>query len=624
MQPGVRVRQQNNSNFVGFLKSVSGSIGIGSTLITTSVGAGFTSGFRTYSNINLESLTGRGVGAKVNLSVNGGVAIAATVSVGGTGYVNGDALTIDYAQTDGLGSGLILSIPNNVGVITAINSLLLDRVVGSPVQNANDVLYYIGVAGTNTLPNSNVTYINIIADGLHFKVSHNNHGMYSNNDRVTLFSLQSDQKPVTLSASYSTSSTDNIPVSSVGIFTSFEGVPVTPSTNPGYILINNEIIRYTGVNTSTNVLTNITRKIDGTFGNTHPINSNVFKYELNGVSLRRINKTHDLSETDLNTYPTDLDYYYVKINPAISGSDRTTGNANQFPELYFREDKSCGSNDDVIIVSNPNTPGATQNIPFNTVNANLQSLRPPGTALSAKIRTFSGSTPHSNLISFIDQGFVDLDLEGDTTFQSPRIICSKINETTHLSNFPGNKSLTIEATLNTDNEKVSPVIDLDRCNLITVANRINSPISNYLTDPRATSISEDPTAAIYISKPVFLEKPADNLQVFFDAFRHFSNDIRVCYRIFRTDRGEIGNTSWELFPGHENLDINSNIIDISKNNGKSDKFKTPSTTGNDFKSYQFTMPNIPQFNGYQIKIHMIGTNSSFVPRIRDLRVIASI
>ena len=624
LQPGVRVRQQNNSNFVGFLKSVSGSIGIGSTLITTSIGAGFTSGFTTYSNINLESLTGRGVGAKVNLSVNGGVAIAATVSIGGTGYVTGDALTIDYAQTDGLGSGLILSIPNNVGVITAINSLLLDRVIGNPVQNANDILYYIGTAGTNTLPNSNVTYINIIADGLHFKVSHNNHGMYSDNDRVTLFSLQSDQKPVTLSASYSTSSTDNIPVSSVGIFTSFEGVPVTPSTNPGYILINNEIIRYGNVNASTNVLTNITRNIDGTFGNDHPINSNVFKYELNGVSLRRINKTHNLSETNLNKYPTDLDYYYIKINPAISGSDRTTGNANQFPELYFREDKSCGSNDDVIMVSNPNTPGATQNIPFNIVNANLQSLRPAGTTLSAKIRTFSGSTPHSNLISFIDQGFVDLDLEGNTSFQSPRIICSKINETTHLSNFPGNKSLTIEVTLNTDSEKVSPVIDLDRCSLITVANRINSPISNYITDPRVTSISEDPTAAIYISRPVFLEKPADNLQVFFDAFRHFSNDIRVCYRIFRTGRGQIGNTSWELFPGHENLDINSNIIDISKNNGKSDKFKTSSTTQNDFKSYQFTMPNIQQFNGYQIKINMTGTNSSFVPRIRDLRVIASI
>jgi hypothetical protein len=39
----------------------------------------------------------------------------------------------------------------------------------------------------------------------------------------------------------------------------------------------------------------------------------VFKYELNGVSLRRINKTHNFSDADLVTYPTDLDHYYVKV-----------------------------------------------------------------------------------------------------------------------------------------------------------------------------------------------------------------------------------------------------------------------------------------------------------------------
>ena len=624
LQPGIRIGQQNNPNFTGFLKSVSGSVGIGSTLIITSVGSGFTSGFRTYSNINLQSITGRGIGAKVNLSVNGGVAIGATVSIGGTGYVIGDSFTVDYAQTDGLGSGLILSVQNSVGIISAVNSLLIDRVQGSPIQNSTDILYYIGAGGSNILPNANVKYINTIADGLHFKVNHNNHGMYSDNDVVSLSSLQSDQKPSTTNSSYSASSTDNIVLSSVGIFTSFEGIPVAPSINPGYILINNEIISYTGVNTETSSLSGITRKIDGSFANNHPVDSNVFKYEMNGVSLRRINKTHSLTETDSNIYSTDLDFYYIKINPAISGSDRTIGNVNSFPELYFREDKSCGSNDEVTLVSNPNTPKATQNIPFNQVNANIQTLKPVGTTVTGIIRTFSGSSPDSNLISFIDQGFVDLDLDGSTSFGSPRIICSKINETTHLSNFPGNKSLTIELTMGTDNEKVSPIIDLDRCNLITTSNRINSKISNYVNDFRVNSISEDPTAAIYISRPVFIEKPADNLKVFFEAFKHSSNDIRVCYRIFRSDRGDVSSTSWELFPGYDNLDINSNIIDISKNNGRSDKFKTPSSTLSDFKSYEFTMPNIPQFNGYQIKIHMTGTNSAYVPKIRDLRVIASI
>ena len=620
---GVRVLQQNNSKFVGFIRTLSGSIQIASNLTITSTGAGFTSGFRTYPNVDLVPITGRGVGAKVDLSVNGGVAVAATVSVGGTGYSIGDALEVNYSQTDGLGDGLILSIPNSVGIISAVNGLLLDRVQGNLVQNTSDFLYYVGTGGTALLNNANVTYIDTISDGLHFKVHHSNHGMYSSSDRVTLISLQTDQRPEKLSSSYSTSSTENITLSSVGIFTSFENLPVS-SINPGYILIQNEVIRYTGIITSSNILTGITRKIDSTLANSYDLNTDVFKYELNGVSLRRINKTHNLSQTDLDTYPTDLDYYYIKINMNSSGTNRTSGNPNAFSELYFREDKSCGSNDDVPLVSSDTTPSATQNIPFNQVRPNIQTLLPQQTTISGTIRTFSGSSPDSNLISFIDQGFVELNLDGNTEFQSPRIICSSINEQTHLADFPGKKSLTIELTMKTDNQYVSPQIDLDRTNLITTANRINYKISNYATDPRANSVIDDPTAAIYISKPVFLAKPADNLKVFFDAYRHFSNDIRVMYRIFRVDRSDITNTPWQLFPGYTNLDINSNIINEAKNDGTSDKLKSASISPTDFKSYEFTIPHLPQFSGYQIKIHMLGTNSSFVPKIKDLRVIASI
>jgi hypothetical protein len=623
LQSGVRILQQNNSKFVGFLKSLSGAIQVPSNLPITVSGIGFTSGFRTYSNVDLISITGKGVGAKVDLSVNNGVAIAATVSVGGTGYDVGNSLTINYSQTDGLGDNLILSIPNSAGIISAFNGLLIDRIQGDLVENTSDSLYYVGTAGTVALPGANVTYVNTVEDGLHLKVNHNNHGMYASNDRVTLISLQSDQRPETLNSSYSSTSTGDIVLSSVGIFTSFENIQVS-AINPGYIQIGNEVISYTGVNVGSNSLTGITRKIDGTFANQYESNQNVFKYELNGVSLRRINKTHSLSEVDLNKFPTDLDYYYVKINMNSSGTNRTTGNPNGFPELYFREDKSCGSYSDVAIVSSDTTPSATQNIPFNQVRANIQTLLPQQTSISGKIRTFSGSTPDSNLISFIDQGFVDLDLDGTTTFQSPRIICSKINEETFLTEFPGKKSLTVELTMKTDSKYVSPVIDLDRVNLITVANRINSKVTNYITDPRINSPENDPVAAVYLSTPVFLEKPADNLKVFFDAYRHVTNDIRVMYRIFRVDQSGIENIPFELFPGYDNLDVNSNIIDISKNNGTSDKFRTPSTGFNDFKSYEFTMQTLPQFTGYQIKIHMLGTNSSFVPKIKDLRVIASI
>ena len=618
---GVTILQNNNGNFRGNLKSVIGAIGIGSTLTISSVGSAFTTGFKTYSNINLVPLTGRGIGGKVDLSVQSGVAIAATVSVGGTGYVYGDALTVDYSQTDNLGKNLILSIPNNVGVISAFNSLLIDRVQGTPQQNSTDILFYVGMAGTSSLANANITYINTITDGLHFKVTHYNHGMYSSNDRVILSGLEPNAKPQTLNSSYSSSSTDAIVLSSVGIFTSFENVPVS-SLNPGYISIDSEVIKYTGVVTSTSSLIGITRKVDGTIAGSYSSGLPVYKYEVNGVSLRRINKNHNLSEADQTTYPNDLDYYYIKVGMNTGGTDRTTGNANGFPELFFTSDKSCGSYDIVPLTGSPKGPKATQNIPFNSFLPNFQIMLPEKTNITAKARTFSASTPDSDLISFVDQGFEDVSLIKTTELRSPRLIASKINENIQLTDFPGNKSFTMELELNTKDSRVSPMIDLDRTNVITIANRINSKISNYATDGRVNSINDDPTAATYLSKVVRLEKSADNLKVFFDAFRHSSSDIRVCFRLFRADSNS--EPLWELFPGYTNLDDNGQVKNPKNNDGLPDRKVLSASSEDDFKSYDYTASSLPQFKGFQIKILMSGTNSSFVPKIRDLRAIASI
>jgi len=618
---GVTILQNNNGNFRGNLKSVVGSIGIGSTLSVTSPGSAFTTGFKTYSNVNVIALTGSGVGAKVNLSVQGGVAIAATVSVGGTGYVYGDALEVDYSQTDNLGNNLILSIPNNIGVISAFNSLLIDRVQGTPQQNSTDILFYVGTAGTVSLSNANVTYIKTISDGLHFKVSHYNHGMYATNDRVVLSGLESDLKPQTLNSSYTASSTDSIIVNSVGIFTSFENIPVS-SLNPGYILIDSEVIKYTGVVTSTNSLTGISRKVDGTIAGSYSSGNSVYKYELNGVSLRRINKTHNLSAANQTIYPNDLDFYYIKVGMNTGGTDRTTGNANGFPELFFKADKSCGSYDIVPLMGSPKGPKATQNIPFNSFLTNFQIMLPEKTNITAKARTFSASTPDSNLISFVDQGFEDISLVKTNELSSPRLVASQINENTYLQDFPGNKSFTIELELTSEDTKVSPMIDLDRTNVITIANRINSKVKNYATDGRVNSLTDDPTAATYLSKIVRLEKAADNLKVYFDALRHSSSDIRVCYRLFRGDSNSA--PLWELFPGYNNLDDNGQVKNAKDNNGLPDKKVLSASSEEDFRSYEFTASFLPQFKGFQIKILMSGTNSSFVPLIRDLRAIASI
>lgn len=620
---GVTILQNNNGTFSAKLKSLVGSIGINSALTITSPGTAFTSSSITYSNVNLVSLTGNGSGAKINISVSGGVAVAATVSIGGTGYASGDSLSVNYSETGGFGKNLILTIPNNAGIISSFNSLIIENVQGNPLQDSTSTLVYVGSSGTTTLSNATVTYVNDITDGLHFRVKHNNHGMYSKSDFVSITGLESDQKPQTLNSSYTSSSTSDIVLSAVGIFTSFENIPVS-SLNPGYVMIDNEIIKYTGVTTSTNSLTGIVRGIDSTVPSSYSQSTQVFKYELNGVSLRRLNKTHDLSTVDYSKYSNDLDYYYIKVGMTTSGVDRSPSNAGGVPALFFNQNKTCGSYDPIQLTGSNKTPKASQNIPFNLIRPNVQTMTPQGTSISAKIRTFSGGSPDNNkIIPFVDQGFEDISLTSNNFLSTPRIICSKVNEFAYLQDYPGRKSFTMEFKLSTTDSKVSPMIDLDRVNIITTSNRLNSKVSNYAKDPRVNSLRDDPTAASYVTKIVRLERGSDNLKVFFDAYRDSSNDIRVLYRLFRSD-SDPTTQLWELFPGYDNLDENNEIISPENNNGRPDKMVLASTFPGQFGSYEFTAKNLPLFNGFQIKILLSGTNTTFVPLIRDLRIIASI
>ena len=615
---GNTISQTSNTNFISNLVSKVGAVGIGSTLTLTNVGSGFTSDPTTYSNINLISLTGFGKNAKVNLSVSSGIALTATIIDGGTGYAPGDTLTVSSTDTSNLGKNLILTIPNNVGIISAVNSIIVDNIQGKVNTTSGYTIINNGIEITG----ATVTSTNNINDGLHFKVNHQNHGMYSSINQVTLSGIESDIAPVKLTADYSSTSTSDITLNSIGTLATFENLAVG-ANNPGYVIIDNEIIKYTGTNGNT--LTGISggRGIDNTVPTLHLANASVFKYEFNGVSLRRINKTHKFTDVDLVKYPIELDSYHIKIDQANSGADRSTGNTNSYAELFFKQTKSGGTYSSTPTVGSFNGPKATQNITFNSIRPNIQTLLPVKTSIEARIRTTTGTSVNGTEISFADRGFEDISLNSTNQLSETSAIYSKVNELSNLTTLPGNRSFTMELLLSTGDRKVSPMIDLHRVNIITTMNRIDNPVSDFVLEPRVNQLNGDPNAAIYVSKLVKLQKSADSLKVLFDAYRHSTNDIRVMYRLLRNDTPN-SQQLYEFFPGYDNLDENGNVINSSKNNGRSDRFVQASNTLNNFGNYEFTGKNITPFNGFQIKIIMTGTNQSYVPLIRDLRAIASI
>jgi len=97
---------------------------------------------------------------------------------------------------------------------------------------------------------------------------------------------------------------------------------------------------------------------------------------------------------------------------------------------------------------------------------------------------------------------------------SPRMIASRINETTSLPNLPnGNKSFTLNLTLSSLGNSLSPMVDLDRMAVILTSNRLNQPITDYTTDNRVNTLKDDPNAFVYASKQVTLESGATGIKI---------------------------------------------------------------------------------------------------------------
>ena len=179
-------------------------------------------------------------------------------------------------------------------------------------------------------------------------------------------------------------------------------------------------------------------------------------------------------------------------------------------------------------------------------------------------------------------------------------------------------------TLETTNSFVSPVIDLERTNIVLTSNRINNPISNYITDNRVNSLFEDPTACTYISRENVLKTPATSIKVLLNAHINQYSDIRVYYAISDSQNFD---PIFIPFPGYDNLNARGEIIQIENSDGTPDSFVSKSDANSFFardlayKEYTFTVSNLPAFKSYRIKISLTSSNQAYVPRIRDLRTI---
>ena len=580
------------------------------TLNIINAGIGFTpsSGYLEYTGVELVNITSNGRNAKADITINNGIAVGATISEyvassGGQGYVVGDVLGISTIGNNDLGRNLRLSLVS----IANTNELLLDNVQGDFITGAGNTVQFINNSGLRTDLNASfggnvlIDGINdVVSDGIHFTVNHKNHGMNFADNRVAISGVESDILPVKLTAALNASSTAPITVDATTGFDTFENVGVG-TTNLGYLKIGEEIVSYESA--SGNTITITERGIDSTVAKNYLSGTRVFKYEVGNVSLRRVNKTHNLNNVTAAS-PRTFDTYKVKLDMGSSGVGRSTGES--FPILYMGETKSTGGN----------KIKATQNIPFEILTPQIQHVTVSGTNIDAEVRTISGASISGTEIPYIDQGFEAISISRSNYFSTPRIIASKVNEDAKLTTLPGNKSMTMRLNLGTIDSRVSPVIDTQRMSVIYTSNRVDSVISNYVTDSRVNGIDTDPTAFQYLSKEISLENPATSLKIIVDVYKDRDADVRGFFAI--ADHQNF-NPIYEAFPGFNNINERGQIIDVANNDGSSDTFVSPAE---DYREHTFTIDELPSFKSYRVKLLLTSTNQANPPKIRNLRVIA--
>lgn len=608
---GRKISESTKTSNFGFISGKGGTPD--ATVNVLSGGSNYAFGGAPYV-VSTYPITGSGSGLTLTIAPVDGVLVGGggvVIDNPGSGYDVGDVVGIVTSSVTSLsGSGARIGITS----ITNITTITLDNVQGGSFTNGSSLVYVNNSNQRVTLGSTTITASSDIRSGGRFRVSHFNHGMYAKNNKVEISNVLPNYPPISITAEVTSSdSLIKVAAGDTSSFGTFEGLPVS-ATNPGYILVggsDGEIISYQSVGVD-GTITVISRGEDSTIPLDYNIGTLIYKYELNGISLRRINTTHDLAD-DFITY----DGYSIDVDLTKNGVNRSADNISipNSPKLCFNSLESIGGNG----------VRASENIHYDSLIPRYDVITPGSlTSATVTVRTVSGTSIDGQEVSFVDQGFEPVQLNQINKLSSTRIVCSRINETTYLTGLPRNKSFTTAITLETADSNLSPAIIFNTGTTEFRSNIINRPVLDYITDGTTNTRNGDLHAAVYVSNVVRLQQQAKGLKVILTACRPPSADLRVLYSLIRPDSSEI-DQSFELFPGYRNLTTNINgelvPIDSNRNDGTPDSI-VPASLNDQFLEYEYTADNLDFFTGYQIKVVLSGTDQANPPRLRDIRTIA--
>ena len=352
---------------------------------------------------------------------------------------------------------------------------------------------------------------------------------------------------------------------------------------------------------------------------------------LAGIPISEINTQADVASTSFSTthdvhYPTQ-DTYFIKV--ASNATESTDGG---------------GYNVKV-----------SSNVQYDFLYTNLNAIQNQFTKVASKIKTTTGTSINNTIssqllgqntssdyyqaVGALDTAFSYINTDTVTTFTNAKTVQSTVNST--------QRTLQLDVELYSADSRFSPVIPVESYSNGTV-NRIkllrnktgNQPDdsdladkypllnskrandSDYLSEGDSDNAGKQAILASYIAaltasrndhadyitKITTLATPADRLVIKFQADLNPSNVIEIAFKAKRIgDSADIDAQEWEDFK------LNTFINETNYGSFSS---------AQDYKEYSAEHAIGEDFSEFRIRLRMKTQNEAYVPRLRNLRIIA--
>jgi preprotein translocase subunit YajC len=468
--------------------------------------------------------------------------------------------------------------------------------------------YEINKVGNVNFENDALPYTNLQTNPIEtfadkkLKVYSYNHGFYddtNNKDNVTLAGVVGDKKnSAVIVSSFSQSGSDALPADGT-IDCTADTHTVSSGNGSG---IKCEVIIASGAITDVNILKvgqNYTTGDVITITNIGSSNADVTvvlgtpEDTLGGCPIDVINRLHsELADRGIDSF---------RFTPTLSGYSFSSAYA-------FETTIGGGAN-----------ATATRNYYFDAIHTMIPSVQLQGTIISANVLTTPQYSPEGIISGTAYQRRLTnkfVTLNDNVFFDSPSIIASSDNESREMSS---QKSFNLQLQLMSFNPNISPMIDVQAAGCLAIANRINNIDSatgkknngstNSLpagsTFVPSTESEGDNNVMVYVTRKVNLKTPATSLKVIADMYRPPTTELKLMFKIIKNDEETLlDDVGFEYFNTDGSPDV------------------TTEADARNFKEYEFTADNLPEFSGFVVKIVGQGTSTSIVPAVTALRCMA--